>query len=226
MLVIDLDPQGNASTGFGIARADRRQTVYDVLLRGAAFDSAVLPTEVPGVEIAPATVDLSAAEIELVPDPRRHYRLRDAFAGLTRPYEHILIDCPPSLGLLTVNALAAAHAVLVPLQCEFFALEGLSLLLRTIERIRGSFNPMLQMHGVVLTMFDRRNNLSEQVARDVRSFMGDRVYETIIPRNVRISEAPSHGRPVLLYDFRSVGAQAYAHLAGELLRRERRLVAA
>jgi chromosome partitioning protein len=170
-------------------------------------------------------VDLSAAEVELVGDERRAYRLRDAFKGLSRPYDHVLIDCPPSLGLLTVNALAAAHAVLVPLQCEFFALEGLSLLLRTIERVRGSLNPMLQMHGVVLTMFDRRNNLSEQVARDVRSFLGDRVYDTVIPRNVRISEAPSHGRPVLLYDFRSVGAQAYIHLAGELLRRERRLAA-
>ncbi len=224
--MIDLDPQGNASTGFGISRAARRQTTYDVLLRGTPFDQAVLPTEVPQVAIVPATVDLSAAEIELVPDNRRHYRLRDAFTGLNGRYDHILIDCPPSLGLLTVNALAAAHAVLVPLQCEFFALEGLSLLLRTIERVRGSFNPILQMHGVVLTMFDRRNNLSEQVARDVRSFMGDRVYETIIPRNVRVSEAPSHGRPVLLYDFRSVGAQAYVHLAGEMLRRERRLVAA
>ena len=226
VLIIDLDPQGNASTGFGIARADRRVTSYDVLLREAPFDSAVLPTEVPQVDLVPATVDLSAAEVELVGDTRRAYRLRDAFAPLGRPYDHILIDCPPSLGLLTVNALAAAHAVLVPLQCEFFALEGLSLLLRTIERVRGSFNPMLQMHGVVLTMFDRRNNLSEQVASDVRSFMGDRVYDTIIPRNVRVSEAPSHGRPVLLYDFKSVGAQAYAHLAGELLRRERRLVAA
>ena len=226
VLIIDFDPQGNASTGFGVARGDRRVTSYDVLLREAPFDSAVLPTEVPQVDLVPATVDLSAAEVELVGDARRAYRLRDAFATLGRPYDHILIDCPPSLGLLTVNALAAAHSVLVPLQCEFFALEGLSLLLRTIERVRGSFNPMLQMHGVVLTMFDRRNNLSEQVASDVRSFMGDRVYDTIIPRNVRVSEAPSHGRPVLLYDFKSVGAQAYAHLAGELLRRERRLVAA
>ena len=226
VLIIDFDPQGNASTGFGVARGDRRVTSYDVLLREAPFDSAVLPTEVPQVDLVPATVDLSAAEVELVGDARRAYRLRDAFATLGRPYDHILIDCPPSLGLLTVNALAAAHSVLVPLQCEFFALEGLSLLLRTIERVRGSFNPMLQMHGVVLTMFDRRNNLSEQVATDVRSFMGDRVYQTIIPRNVRVSEAPSHGKPVLLYDVRSPGAQAYAHLAGEMLRRERRLVAA
>ena len=226
VLILDLDPQGNASTGFGIARADRRLTSYDVLLRETPFDAAVLSTAVPSLDIVPATVDLSAAEIELVGDERRPFRLRDAFRTLTRSYDHVLIDCPPSLGLLTVNALAAAHAVMVPLQCEFFALEGLSLLLRTIERVRSSFNPMLQMHGVVLTMFDRRNNLSEQVASDVRSFMGDRVYETMIPRNVRVSEAPSHGKPVLLYDFKSVGAQAYAHLAGEMLRRERRLVAA
>jgi chromosome partitioning protein len=225
VLLVDLDPQGNASTGFGIARTARPVTAYDVLIGRATFDAALLATEIPQVDLVPATVDLSAAEVELVGDARRNYRLRDAFVGLTREYDHILIDCPPSLGVLTVNALAAAHAVLVPLQCEFFALEGLSLLLRTIERVRGSLNPLLQMHGVVLTMFDRRNNLSEQVARDVRSFLGDRVYETIIPRNVRVSEAPSHGRPVLLYDFRSAGAQAYAHLAGEMLRRESRLAA-
>ncbi|MFZ1430019.1 MAG: ParA family protein [Geminicoccaceae bacterium] len=226
VLIVDLDPQGNASTGFGIARADRRLTTYDVLLRDTPFDAAVLATEVPNLDIVPATVDLSAAEIELVADERRPFRLREAFRTLTRSYEHVLIDCPPSLGLLTVNALTAAHSVMVPLQCEFFALEGLSLLLRTVERVRSSFNPRLQMHGVVLTMFDRRNNLSEQVASDVRSFMGDRVYETMIPRNVRVSEAPSHGKPVMLYDYKSVGAQAYAHLAGEMLRRERRLVAA
>jgi chromosome partitioning protein len=226
VLIIDFDPQGNASTGFGVDRADRELTSYDVILRETPFDQAILTTDVPNVDLVPATVDLSAAEVELVHDERRPYRLRDAFGTLTRRYDHILIDCPPSLGLLTVNALAAAHAVMVPLQCEFFALEGLSQLLRTVERVRKSFNPMLQMHGVVLTMFDRRNNLSEQVATDVRSFMGDRVYETIIPRNVRISEAPSHGKPVLLYDVRSAGAQAYAHLAGEMLRRERGLAAA
>jgi chromosome partitioning protein len=226
VLVVDLDPQGNASTGFGIGRAERRLTAYDVLLRGTPFDEARVATQVPNVDVIPATVDLSAVEVELAGDERRPYRLRDAFATLTRRYDHVLIDCPPSLGLLTVNALVAAHSVMVPLQCEFFALEGLSQLLRTVERVRRSLNPMLQMHGVVLTMFDRRNNLSEQVATDVRSFMGDRVYDTIIPRNVRVSEAPSHGKPVLLYDVKSVGAQAYAHLAGEMLRRERRLVAA
>lgn len=226
VLVIDLDPQGNASTGLGVERTARRLTSYDLLLRQTRFDEAVVGTAAPNLDLVPATVDLSAAEVELVGDPRRPFRLRDAFKTLTRAYDHVLIDCPPSLGLLTVNALVAAHAVMVPLQCEFFALEGLSQLLRTVERVRKSFNPMLQMHGVVLTMFDRRNNLSEQVASDVRSFMGDRVYETVIPRNVRISEAPSHGKPVLLYDVRSMGAQAYAHLAGEMLRRERRLVAA
>ena len=226
VLVIDLDAQGNASTGFGVDRAARRATIHDVLLRGLAFDEAVLATEAPNVDLVPATVDLSGAEIELANDERRAFRLRDSFAGLTRRYDHVLIDCPPSLGVLTVNALTAAHAVLVPLQCEFFALEGLSQLLRTVERVRARLNPPLRVHGIVLTMFDRRNNLSEQVATDVRSFMGDRVYQTIIPRNVRVSEAPSHGKPVLLYDSRSPGAQAYAHLAGEMLRRERRLAAA
>jgi chromosome partitioning protein len=184
-----------------------------------------LATRVPGLEVVAARDDLAAAEIELIDDPRRPLRLRDALAGDAPAYDHVLIDCPPSLGILTVNALAAAHAVLVPLQCEFFALEGLSQLLRTVERVRRSLNPLLEVHGVVLTMFDRRNNLSEQVAADVRRFMGDRVYATVIPRNVRVSEAPSHGLPVLLYDVRSAGAQAYAHLAGELLRRERRAAA-
>jgi chromosome partitioning protein len=223
VLVIDLDPQGNASTGFGIARESRRVTAYEVVIGQSRLADAIMPTKVPGLDIVPATVDLSAAEIELLNDPRRNYRLRDAFQSFIKPYDHILIDCPPSLGVLTVNALAAAHAVMVPLQCEFFALEGLSLLLRTIERIRQALNPILQIHGVVLTMYDRRNNLSQQVATDVRSFLGDRVYDTVIPRNVRISEAPSHGQPVLYYDVKSVGAKAYAHLAGEMLRRDQSL---
>jgi chromosome partitioning protein len=226
VLVLDFDAQGNASTGFGVERARRRLTSYDVLLRDAPLAEAILPTQAPNVDLVPATVELSAADMELARDERRAYRLRTALAGLECRYDHVLIDCPPSLGVLTINALTAAHGVMVPLQCEFFALEGLSQLLRTVERVRRSFNPMLQMDGIVLTMFDRRNNLSEQVATDVRSFMGDRVYDTIIPRNVRISEAPSHGKPVLLYDVRSPGAQAYAHLAGEMLRRERRLGAA
>lgn len=226
VLVVDLDGQGNASTGLGIERAARRVTTYQVLLGEASFDEAATGTAVPGLEIVPATVDLSAAEVELAGDERRNLRLREAFAGLTRPYDHVLIDCPPSLGLLTVNALAAAHGVMVPLQCEFFALEGLSHLLKTVERVRRSLNPALQVHGIVLTMYDRRNNLSDQVAADVRSFMGERVYSTVIPRNVRVSEAPSHGKPVMLYDVRSSGAQAYAHLAGEMLRRDRLMLAA
>jgi len=223
VLVIDLDPQGNASTGFGIDRESRRITAYEVIIGQSRLADAIMPTKVPSLDIVPATVDLSAAEVELINDPRRNYRLRDAFQSFIKPYDHILIDCPPSLGVLTVNALAASHAVMVPLQCEFFALEGLSLLLRTIERVRRSLNPILQIHGVVLTMYDRRNNLSQQVAMDVRSFLGDRVYETVIPRNVRISEAPSHGQPVLYYDVKSVGAKAYAHLAGEMLRRDQAL---
>ncbi len=225
VLIVDLDAQGNASTGLGIDRNARKLTSYQVLLREVAFDEAIMPTSVPGLDIVPATVDLAAVEIELAQDQRRSYRLREAFATLGRAYDHILIDCPPSLGVLTINALTAAHAVMVPLQCEFFALEGLSQLLKTVERVRRTLNPVLQVHGIVLTMFDRRNNLSTQVASDVRSFMGERVYDTMIPRNVRISEAPSHGLPVLVYDVKSLGAQAYAHLAGEMLRRERLLVA-
>ena len=201
-------------------QAARAVTSYDVVLGQAKLGEAVLRTEIPGFELVPATVDLSAAEIELVERERREYRLRDAFESLEQDYDYVLIDCPPSLGLLTVNALVAAHAVLVPLQCEFFALEGLSLLLRTIERVRRSFNPMLEVHGVVLTMFDRRNNLSEQVATTSAASSASGVYDTVIPRNVRVSEAPSHGKPVLLYDFRCPGAQAYVQLAGEVLRRE------
>ncbi len=221
VLVVDFDPQGNASTGLGIGRGARRITTYDVIQGRSDVTRARLATSVPGLDLIPADSELAAAEIELVDDPRRAYRLRDALRGLDRRYAFVLIDCPPSLGLLTVNALVAAEAVMVPLQCEFFALEGLSQLLRTVERVRQSLNPPLRVEGIVLTMFDRRNNLSEQVANDVRSFMGDRVYGTVIPRNVRVSEAPSHGKPVLLYDLRSPGARAYAHLAGEVLRRDR-----
>ena len=223
VLILDLDPQGNASTGLGLRQNEREVTSYNVLIGQATLQEAVRATSIPTLSVVPATVDLSAAEVELVGDRRRNYRLRDAFAHFDTDADYVLIDCPPSLGTLTVNALTCADAVLVPLQCEFFALEGLSLLLRTIERVRRTLNPDLQMHGVVLTMFDRRNNLSEQVAADVRSFLGDRVYKTVIPRNVRVSEAPSHGQPVLLYDIKSKGALAYAHLAGELLRREQLL---
>ena len=221
VLLIDLDPQGNASTGLGINREQRRLTSYQLLLGQATLAEAVVKSSVPRLHIISSTVDLSAAEIELVTVERRNFRLKDALANLPEPYDDVLIDCPPSLGILTINALASAHAVLVPLQCEFFALEGLSMLIRTIEKIRGTLNPMLRIQGIVLTMYDGRNNLSEQVATDVRSFMGDRVFNTIIPRTVRISEAPSHGKPVLLYDVKSKGARAYAHLAGEMLRRER-----
>jgi chromosome partitioning protein len=218
-LLFDLDPQGNASTGLGVERGARRVTSYDILLGRATIAEAVLPTRVPGLSLVPATVDLSAAEVELVTDLRRVYRLKDPFARFQGGYDFVLVDCPPSLGLLTVNALVVSHAVLVPLQCEFFALEGLSLLLRTIDRVRRTYNPTLHVEGVVLTMFDRRNNLSEQVETDVRSFLGERVFETVIPRNVRVSEAPSHGLPVLLYDLRCPGSKAYARLAGEMLRR-------
>jgi chromosome partitioning protein len=220
ILLIDLDPQGNASTGLGIQHADRSVTTYDVILGDAKLADAVVKTQIPGFDLVPSVVDLSAAEVELVEQKRREFALKETLSGLDRDYDYILIDCPPSLGLLTVNAMVAAHSVLVPLQCEFFALEGLSLLLRSIERVRRNLNPALEVDGVLLTMFDKRNNLAQQVATDVRSFLGRRVFETIVPRTVRVSEAPSHGLPVLLYDFRCAGSQAYVHLAGEVLRRE------
>ena len=220
VLVIDLDPQGNASTGFGIDHAARVKSSYDVLMGEATLADTVIPTKIPGLEIMPSVVDLSGAEVELATALRREFRLRAALAGCIGAYDYVLIDCPPALGLLTVNALVAADSLLVPLQCEFFALEGLSQLLRTVERVRHHLNPTLEMLGVVLTMYDSRNNLSDQVAADVRGFMGDKVYETVIPRNVRVSEAPSHGKPVLLYDMNCAGARAYIHLASEVLRRE------
>jgi chromosome partitioning protein len=226
VLLLDLDPQGNASTGLGINRGSRLVSSYDVLMGAATLGEAKAKTAVPGLEIVPSTIDLTGAELELIEMPRRAYRLRQALAGRLAAYDYVLIDCPPSLNLLTVNALVAADSVLVPLQCEFFALEGLSLLLKTIERIRGNYNPELEIAGVILTMFDKRNNLSEQVAQDVRGYLGDKVYETVIPRNVRISEAPSHGKPALLYDHKCAGSLAYMKLAGELLRRERVSLAA
>ena len=219
VLIVDLDPQGNASTGLGLATTGRGPGTYAVLMGEVSLADGVRTTAVDFMDILPSTVDLLGAELELVAEQGRETRLRDAFAGETGGWDYILIDCPPALGLLTLNALIAASGVLVPLQTEFYALEGLSHLLRTVERVRGVFNPDLDIIGVVLTMYDRRNNLSEMVARDVRAYMGERVYNTVIPRNVRISEAPSHGKPVLLYDVRSPGAQAYIHLAGELLRR-------
>jgi chromosome partitioning protein len=224
-LVIDLDPQGNASTGLGIDKAQRKVTTYDVLMGEAGIAEAILPTRIPGLAIVPATVDLSGAELELVGVARRNHRLKDALAEYAshgaQKFAYVLVDCPPSLTLLTVNAMTAADAVMVPLQCEFFALEGLSQLLKTIELVRANINPALEIQGIVLTMFDKRNRLSEQVEADVRSHMGDMVYKTIIPRNVRISEAPSHGLPALVYDLRCPGSQAYIKLAGELIQRER-----
>ena len=223
VLLLDLDPQGNASTGLGIPPAERAPGSYG-LLQGAPLAAARRQTTVPGLTIVPATRDLAGAEIELSQSPRPQHCLREALApplDRERAMSHVLIDCPPSLGMLTVNALVAADAVLVPLQCEFLALEGLSQVLSIVERVRTAFNPVLRVQGIVLTMYDKRNNLSAQVRDDVRAHLGDAVYETIIPRNVRVSEAPSYGVPVLLHDFRCPGAQAYAHLAGELLRRER-----
>jgi chromosome partitioning protein len=226
VLIIDVDPQGNASTGLGIDRRNRAVTSYQALIDGTPVAAATVGTMVPGLTIVPASVDLVGAEIELIDLPRREYRLRQAIQPVLGDYEFILIDCPPSLSLLTLNALVAADAVLVPLQCEFYALEGLSHLVRTIDRVKRALNPSLEIQGVVLTMFDRRNNLCDLVANDVRGHFGSKVYETVIPRNVKVSEAPSHGKPVLLYDMRCAGSQAYIHLAGEVLRREQAMAAA
>lgn len=221
VLLVDFDPQGNASTGLGIDRRDRKITSYEVLLGVAKIEDALTKTRVPGLSVIPSTIDLSGAELELIDLERRTERLKEALAEqfVIDGFEYVLIDCPPSLSLLTLNALVAARSVLVPLQCEFFALEGLSLLLRTVERVKANFNPELDIHGIVLTMFDSRNNLSAQVADDVREYMGDKVFKTVIPRNVRISEAPSHGKPALLYDYRCAGSEAYMRLASELLLR-------
>ena len=229
VLIVDLDPQGNASTGLGIDRRSRNVSTYDVLIGEAPLRDAVVATAVPRLHIAASTMDLSGLELELGSTRDRAYRLRDAIAALNinatdeTDYTYVLIDCPPSLNLLTVNAMAASDAILVPLQCEFFALEGLSQLLQTVEQVRSTLNPNLSIHGIVLTMFDSRNNLSNQVVADVRQFMGEKVYKTMIPRNVRISEAPSYGKPVLVYDLKCVGSEAYLRLATEVIQREREL---
>jgi len=223
VLVIDMDPQGNASTGLGLTPAQRVTGSYQVVVERKPIRDTIIPTSVPGMDVVPSTIDLTGAEIELVDLAEREYRLRDALPPILSLYDFIFIDCPPALGLLTLNALAAAQAVLVPLQTEFFALEGLSHLMRTIERVRRMVNPDLELQGVVLTLHDRRNNLANLVAEDVRGYLGDKVYDTIIPRNVRVSEAPSHGKPILLYDIRCAGSQAYIQLAKELIRRERRV---
>ena len=231
VLIIDLDPQGNASTGLGIDRRDRRHSTYEVLIGEVALRDSIVATAVPRLHLAPSTLDLAGLELEIGQEANRSYRLRNALMPLNAPepdrvnFGYVLIDCPPSLNLLTVNAMAAAHAVLVPLQCEFFALEGLSQLLKTVETVRQQLNPDLAIHGIVLTMYDSRNNLSGQVVADVRQFMGPKVYDTIIPRNVRVSEAPSYGKPVLVYDLKCSGSEAYLRLATEVIQREKELCA-
>ncbi|WP_277905303.1 ParA family protein [Pararhodospirillum photometricum] len=221
ILIIDLDPQGNASTGLGLTAAARAQSTYQVLMGDLPAREAMRSSGIGNLWVIPAGVDLAGAELELVAEMGREFRLRMALEGQLDGLDYVLIDCPPALGLLTLNALVAAHAVMVPLQCEFFALEGISHLVKTIERVRRLFNHDLDIQGIVLTMFDRRNNLSDMVAADVRGYFGSKVYNTVIPRNVRISEAPSHGKPVLLYDLKCAGSQAYLHLAGEMIKRER-----
>ena len=227
VLIVDLDPQGNASTGLGIDRRNRSPSTYDVLIGDASLREARVATAVPRLSIAPSTMDLTGLELELGASPGRALRLRDALKTLNGAPDnvstYVLIDCPPALNLLTVNAMAASDAILVPLQCEFFALEGLSQLLQTVEQVRTTLNPRLSIHGIVMTMFDSRNNLSNQVVADVRQFMGSKVYKTMIPRNVRISEAPSYGKPVLVYDLKCVGSEAYLKLATEVIEREREL---
>jgi chromosome partitioning protein len=231
VLIIDLDPQGNASTGLGIDRKSRTSSTYDALVGERTLAQIVTPTAVPRLFIAPSTMDLLGVELEISGHSDRSHKLKNALKSFFSHDNHdaisyVLIDCPPSLNLLTINALAAADAVVVPLQCEFFALEGLSQLLKTVDQVRRSLNPSLTIHGIVLTMFDPRNSLASQVVADVRAFMGEKVYDTVIPRNVRVSEAPSHGKPVLLYDLKCMGSQAYLKLASEVIQREGRWRAA
>lgn len=222
VLLVDLDPQGNASTGLGIKRAALRNSTYDVVLGDAAVLETAQETRVPNLDVLPSSIHLSGAEVELVNAENREFRLRDALR-VPMGYDYVIIDCPPSLSLLTLNALIAADSVVVPLQCEFFALEGLSHLVKTIERVQKHFNENLDIHGVVLTMYDRRNKLSGQVAEDVREYFGDKVYNTVIPRNVRLSEAPSFGLPAIIYDMACPGARAYISLAKEVLKREKQI---
>lgn len=220
VLIVDADPQGNASTGFGIARAARGAGCYELMFDGLSVEDTAISTPIPNLSIITSSADLAGAEIQLVTTERREFRMRDAFRRSANAYDFILIDCPPSLNLITLNALVAADALIVPLQAEFYALEGISSLLQTVEAVRARFNSSLEIQGVVLTMFDKRNTLSDAVAKDLRSYFGDLVYETVIPRNVRVSEAPSHGKPVLLYDLKCPGSQAYMSMASEMLRRE------
>ena len=223
VLILDADPQGNASTGFGLARAERGAGSYELMFDGMAVEEVVVPTMVPGLSIITSSADLAGAEIQLVNVERREFRMRDALERSAKDYDFILIDCPPSLNLITLNALVAADGLLVPLQPEFYALEGISNLLQTVEAIRARFNAKLSIQGGVLTMYDKRNSLSDAVAADVRAYFGELVYETVIPRNVRVSEAPSHGKPVLLYDLKCTGSRAYMMLASEVLKREEKI---
>jgi chromosome partitioning protein len=227
VLIVDLDPQGNASTGLGIDRKDRKLSSYDLLIGDAGVRETALPTAVPNLFIVASTMDLLGVEMEISQQPDRVFKLRKA---LSTPeafdFSYILLDCPPSFNLLTMNAMAAAHSVLVPLQCEFFALEGLSQLLETVDQVRRTVNPSLDIQGIVLTMFDARNNLALQVVNDVRTHLGEKVYHTLIPRNVRVSEAPSYGKPAILYDLKCAGSQAYLQLASEVIQRERQRIAA
>lgn len=224
VLLIDLDPQGNASTGLGIDTSLRKKTSYHMLIDGMRASEAALKTAIPRLSIVPSTIDLSAAEIELVSIAKREYQLSNCLHGDTLNYDYVMIDCPPSLGLTTINALTASDSVIIPLQCEFYALEGLSHLLKTIKLIQGKLNPHLTIHGIILTMYDRRNKLTEHIENDVRGFLGDDVYQTVIPRNVRISEAPSFGKPAIVYDMACAGSQAYLKLAKELIKREKRML--
>ena len=227
VLIVDLDPQGNASTGLGIDRKSRKLSSFDVMMGTTSVTEASLETAVPNLLIVPSTMDLLGLEMEIGRESDRAFRLKRALqAEDARSYSYILLDCPPSFNLLTINAMAAAHSVLVPLQCEFFALEGLSQLLETVNQVRQSVNPGLDIQGIVLTMFDARNNLAQQVVSDVRTYLGDKVYHTLIPRNVRVSEAPSYGKPAILYDLKCAGSQAYLQLASEVIQRERRRKAA
>lgn len=226
VLIVDLDPQGNASTGLGIDRRDRAVSSYDLLMGTHTVEQTVMPTAVPNLSIIPSTMDLLGFEMEISQEADRVFRLKRALHQELLPYSYVILDCPPSFNLLTMNAMAAAQSVLVPLQCEFFALEGLSQLLETVNQVRETVNPGLDIQGIVLTMFDSRNNLAQQVVNDVRTYLGDKVYHTLIPRNVRVSEAPSYGKPALLYDLKCAGSQAYLQLASEVIQRERRRKAA
>ena len=223
VLLIDMDAQGNASTGLGIKRSERENSSYELLFGEKTPSQCVVGTRVPRLSIIPSSMNLSGAEVELVMMGKREYRFKNALTDIGQDYDYVVVDCPPALNLTTLNVLVAADAVIVPLQCEFYALEGLAHLTKTIERVRTTFNPNLQLHGVVLTMFDTRNRLSNMVANDVRGYFGDKVYKTVIPRNVRVSEAPSYGLPAIVYDMRCAGSQAYIQLAKEVIKREKEI---